>query len=125
MLPADPVTEEVLIPGFQMTDTVDCMVEFFSSEVLASLAPGQATCIAGSQFMSDDFQNEIRLLGIESLPAFVCEPEGNVCIERFFNTLKEQLLWVRDFQSIPAQVQALEDFRALCNQHWLIERLGF
>ena len=49
----------------------------------------------GSQFMSDDFQNEIRFLGIESSPAFVREPEGNGCIERFFKTLKEQLLWVR------------------------------
>ena len=49
----------------------------------------------GSQFMSDDFQNEIRFLRIESSPAFVREPEGNGCIERFFKTLKEQLLWVR------------------------------
>ena len=31
----------------------------------------------GSQFMSGDFQNEIRFLGIESSPAFVREPEGN------------------------------------------------
>lgn len=79
----------------------------------------------GSQFMSDDFQNEIRFLGIESSPTFVREPEGNGCIERFFKTLKEQLLWVRHFQSIPELVAALEDFRALYNRHWLIERLGF
>jgi len=46
----------------------------------------------GSQFMSDDFQAEIAFLGIESSPAFVREPEGNGCIERFFRTLKEQLL---------------------------------
>ena len=51
--------------------------------------------------MSDDFQNEIRFLGIVSSPAFVREPEGNGCIERFFKTLKEQLLWVRHFRSIP------------------------
>ena len=78
----------------------------------------------GSQFMSDDFQNELTFLGIESSPAFVREPEGNGCIERF-RTLKEQLLWVRPFQSIPELVRALEEFRALYNQHWLIERLGF
>ena len=58
-------------------------------------------------------------------PAFVREPEGNGCIERFFRTLREQLLWVRHFQSIPELVRALEEFRALYNQHWLIERLGF
>ena len=74
--------------------------------------------------MSDDFQNEIRFLGIVSSPAFVREPEGNGCIERFFK-MKEQLLWVRHFRSIPELVRALQDFRALYNQHWLIERLGF
>lgn len=47
MLPADPFAEEVLIPGFQQAGRVDCMVGFFSSEVLASLAPGLATYIAG------------------------------------------------------------------------------
>ena len=65
--------------------------------------------------MSDDFQNEIRFLGIESSPAFVREPEGNGCIERFFKTLKEQLLWVRHFRSIPELVHALQEFRALYN----------
>ena len=49
MLPADALAEEVLIPGFQAAGKVDCMVGFFSSEVLASLAPGLATYIAGSE----------------------------------------------------------------------------
>ena len=39
--------------------------------------------------------------------------------------LTQQLLWVRHFRSIPELVRALQDFRALYNQHWLIERLGF
>jgi superfamily II DNA or RNA helicase len=49
MLPADPLAEEVLIPGFQVAAKVDCMVGFFSSGVLASLAPGLATYIASSK----------------------------------------------------------------------------
>ena len=49
MLPADPLAEEVLIPGFQAARKVDCMVGFFSSEVLASLAPGLATYVTGSE----------------------------------------------------------------------------
>ena len=48
----------------------------------------------GSQFMSEDFKDEIRFHGIESSPALVREPEGNGCIERFFKTLKEQSFWV-------------------------------
>ena len=79
----------------------------------------------GSQFMSDDFQAEIASLGIESSPAFVREPEGNGCIERFFRTLKEQLLWVRDFTTLEELAGALEEFRQRYNVHWLLERLSF
>ena len=49
LLPADPLAEEMLIPGFKESSGVDCMVGFFSSEVLASLAPGLAAYIAGSK----------------------------------------------------------------------------
>lgn len=79
----------------------------------------------GSQYMSDDFQKEIRFLGVASSPAFVRQPEGNGCIERFFRTLKEQLLWVRRFHDLEELSQALAAFRDTYNAHWLIERLGF
>jgi transposase InsO family protein len=79
----------------------------------------------GSQFMSDDFQREIRFLGLESSPAFVREPEGNGCIERFFRTLKEQLLWVRHFETLEELAEALEEFRQRYNEQWLVERLHF
>ena len=45
MLPKDPATEDVLIPCFQSATHVDCMMGFFSSEILVSLAPGLATFI--------------------------------------------------------------------------------
>ena len=54
----------------------------------------------GSQYMSDAFQKELRFLGIESSPAFVRAPEGNGCAERFIRTLKENLLWVRSFDTV-------------------------
>lgn len=47
-LPTEPFTEEVLIPGFKGASKVDCMVGFFSSEVLVALAPGLATYINSS-----------------------------------------------------------------------------
>jgi hypothetical protein len=43
LLPRDPFLEEVLIPAFEVADQVNCMVGFFSSAILASLAPGLAT----------------------------------------------------------------------------------
>ena len=45
ILPKDSVTEEVLIPCFESATHVDCMMGFFSSEILVSLAPGLATFI--------------------------------------------------------------------------------
>jgi transposase InsO family protein len=79
----------------------------------------------GSQYLSDAFQNELTFLGIESSPAFVRAPEGNGCAERFIRTLKENLLWVRTFETIEQLRQALLEFRDTYNTIWLIERHGF
>jgi transposase InsO family protein len=75
--------------------------------------------------MSDDFQAEIRFVGMESSPSFVRQPEGNGCIERFFRTLKEQLLWVRSFRSLDDLRDALMEFRQRYNDHWILERLRY
>jgi putative transposase len=79
----------------------------------------------GSQYMSDVFQKELDFLGVESSPAFVRMPEGNGCAERFIRTLKENLLWVRSFDTIEELRQALLAFRQTYNVTWLIERHGF
>ncbi len=78
----------------------------------------------GSQFISHAFQDEIRFVGIESSPAYVREPEGNGCAERFIRTLKEQILWVHSFDTIDELLRALHDFRERYNATWLIERHG-
>ena len=78
----------------------------------------------GSQFMSETFQDELRFLGIASSPAFVREPEGNGCAERFIRTLKEQLLWVEHFATVEELRQALLAFRERYNREWLIGRHG-
>ncbi len=79
----------------------------------------------GSVYMSDDFQQEIRFVGIEPSPAFVRQPEGNGCIERFFRTLKEQLLWIRPFRDLEELRVALNEFRERYNHHWILERLQY
>lgn len=78
----------------------------------------------GSQYMSDVFQAELAFLGIESSPAFVRAPEGNGIVERFIRTLKEQLLWVRTFQTVEELRQALHEWLTLYNEQWLVERHG-
>ena len=71
--------------------------------MFGSIAPGVARGLKlrhdhGSNYMSGDFQDEIKCLGIEASPSFVREPEGNGVAERFIRTLKENLLWVRTFK---------------------------
>jgi putative transposase len=95
-----------------------------------AFAPGIAQGLAvrhdhGSQYMADDFQQELRFLGIESSPAFVRAPEGNGGAERFIRTLKENLLWVRTFDTVEDLRVALLAFRETYNATWLIERHGF
>lgn len=76
----------------------------------------------GTQYLADDFQREIAFLGIESSPSFVRAPEGNGCAERIIRTLKEQLLWVRNFETIEELRQALQAWRSLYNAQWMVER---
>ena len=78
----------------------------------------------GSQYMSDYFQDELKFLGITSSPAFVREPEGNGVAERFIRTLKEQLLWVRTFDTVEELRVALLEFKDRYNREWLCERHG-
>lgn len=54
----------------------------------------------GSQFISEDFQREMTLLGIKDSPSYVREPQGNGIAECFMRTIKENLLWVRRFQTV-------------------------
>ena len=79
----------------------------------------------GSVYMSDDFRNEVQFLGIQLSPAFVRQPEGNGCLERFFRTLKEQLLWIRRFRDLAELREALNEFRHRYNEHWIVQRLGY
>jgi putative transposase len=79
----------------------------------------------GSQFVADDYQRELSFFGIESSPAFVREPEGNGCVERFIRILKENLLWVRRFDTIEELRQALLAFKETYNHTWIVERHGY
>jgi len=79
----------------------------------------------GSQYMSYAFQQELAFLGIESSPSFVRAPEGNGVAERFIRTLKEQLLWVRTFDTVEELRQVLLEFKDRFNKHWLLQRHGY
>lgn len=79
----------------------------------------------GSQYMSHAFQEELTFLGSASSPAFVREPEGNGCAERFIRTLKEHLLWLTTFDTVEDLRLALHEFQRQYNETWLIGRHGY
>ena len=79
----------------------------------------------GSQFVSDDYQADLRFLGIESSPSYVREPEGNGCAERFVRFLKEQLLWLQRFTTVAELQAALQEFKERYNKQWILQRHGY
>ena len=79
----------------------------------------------GSQYMSHVFQEELAFVGIASSPAFVRDPEGHGCAERFIRTLKENLLWLQTFDTVEALRLALHAFQRQYNETWLIGRHGY
>jgi hypothetical protein len=95
-------------------------VQTIFGDYAGGIATGlQARHDHGSQYVSDYFQDELKFLGIESSPAFVREPEGDGVAERFIRTLKEQLLWVRTFDTVEELRVALLDFKERYNREWL------
>ncbi len=91
ILPTDPLAEEVLIPGFRAAGKVDCMVGFFSSEVLASLAPGLATYVT-------DSENSFRLIVSPLLRAEdqAAIEEGLKSAEQIADRVLEELIFTED-----------------------------
>lgn len=62
--------------------------------------------------------------GVVPGAVFVREPEGNGVAERFIRTLKEQLLWVRTFDTVEELRLALLEFKERYNREWLCQRHG-
>jgi transposase InsO family protein len=79
----------------------------------------------GPQYISGAFQGELRFLGIDSSPSFVRAPEGNGVAERFFRTLKEQLLWINSFLNLEELRRALAEWVKVYNEKWLVARHGY
>ena len=78
----------------------------------------------GSQYVSDHFQTELKHFGIRQSLAYVGEPQTNGVIERFWKTLKKQVLEGRIYQTLDDLQKALTDFVALYNRCWRLEKLG-
>jgi putative transposase len=79
----------------------------------------------GSQYLSDHFQKQIKAWGMAPSFAFLEQPQTNGVAERFFRTLKEQVVYGRAFNTIEELRQAVGEFVELYNRQWLIEKNGY
>lgn len=79
----------------------------------------------GTQYMSDDFLNQVRFWGVAPRFAFVAEPQTHGVAERFNRTLKEQAIHGRIFRNVEEVRKAVTEFRDRDNRHWRLEKLGF
>lgn len=100
------------------------MSEFGSVE--AGVARGLSLRIDhGSQYLSDHFQKQIKYWGITPSFAFLEQPQAGGVVERFFRTLKEQVIYGRVYENLEEVRQAVSDFVELYNSQWLIEKNGY
>jgi putative transposase len=79
----------------------------------------------GPCFRSHHYQAEIDHLGIARSPAYHHEPETNGCVEKFIQTLKEQVLWIERFETLEALRARIREFARSYNREWLLERHGY
>lgn len=79
----------------------------------------------GSQYAAHQFQGELSWLGIQSTPSYVGEPECNGIMERWNRTLKEECIYLHDFESLEEARQIIGGFIRRYNAEWLLERHGY
>ena len=79
----------------------------------------------GSQYLSDHFQNQLQFWGMAPSFAFLEQPQTNGVAERFFRTLKEQVIYGRIFRTIAEVRQAVGEFVERYNRQWRIEKNTF
>jgi transposase InsO family protein len=79
----------------------------------------------GTQYVSEHFRNQVRFWGVAASYAFIEQPQTNGVAERFFRTLKEQIVYGRVYRTVAELREAVETFVDLYNTQWLPEKNGF
>lgn len=78
----------------------------------------------GPQYTANQFLGELAWLGIRPSPSYVGEPECNGIMERWIRTLKEECLYLHDFETLAQARELIGEFIERYNREWLIERHG-
>lgn len=79
----------------------------------------------GPQYTADQFLGELTWLGMRATPSYVGEPECNGIIERWMRTLKEECVYLHDFESLEEARRIIGEFVQQYNTQWMLERHGY
>jgi putative transposase len=104
-----------------LRDGAQTMFGTFAKDVARGL---QIRCDWGPQYIAAAWIAEVQWLGMTISPSFVGEPQCNGVAERFMRTLKEQCLYLHQFESLEHARDVIAAFIQRYNYQWLIERLG-
>lgn len=79
----------------------------------------------GSQPTSVAFMRACSTLGVHQAFTSYNNPKGNADTERFIRTLKEELLWLREWRSPTELAEAVEAWLEEYNGHYLHSALDY
>lgn len=79
----------------------------------------------GCQPTSIAFMKACRAMGIRQAFTSYNNPKGNADTERFMRTLKEELVWLRDWRSPAVFFEALSQWMDAYNESYLHSTLGY
>jgi len=79
----------------------------------------------GSIFLAKDFIKTSKRLGLKQEFIPKREPEYNGCIERFFRTLKQECVWLNNFQSFEVAESVVINWINSYNNERLHSALGY
>ena len=79
----------------------------------------------GCQPTSNIFKQNCRDLGINLVFTSYCNPKGNADTERFMRTLKEECLWLHEFDSLDELTMIMKDWFNSYNNSYLHSSLGY
>jgi len=79
----------------------------------------------GSQPTSLKFMTEVAALGIRQAFTSYSNPKGNADTERLIRTIKEELIWLREWSSVGELRAAVPSFATAFNEHYLHSAIGY
>lgn len=79
----------------------------------------------GCQPTSLSFMSACRTLGIKQAFTSYGNPKGNADTERAIRTMKEELLWLREWEDEHEVAEAVEKWMTSFNEHYLHSALGY